>query len=228
LFGKYIYQLVGVSNYTTNYILKDFGTHLKYKSKTIYNGIDISSCKIQNLNRTKKPFKFIVVSHLRESKGIQDLLKALSLLDASIIKNISVDIFGEGPYKEHLRIMCNSFKLDEFVHFKGSSPNVNELLSEYHYLIQPTYMECFSLSLLESLACNVPVITTDVGGNMELIENGVNGYIFKPKDVHKLSDILTKIITNEMGITSNVRTLVEKKFTLNKMVEDHVNLVKCI
>ena len=48
-------------------------------------------------------------------------------------------------------------------------------------MLQPTHMECFSLSILESFAANVPVITTNVGGNKEVIDEGENGYIFKAK-----------------------------------------------
>ena len=88
-------------------------------------------------------------------------------------------------------------------------------------------MECFSLSLLESLASNVPVITTTVGGNPEIIENDVNGYIFEPKDVDELVSILTKILKNEISIKNEVYSKIENDFTLDIMVKNHINLLPC-
>ena len=112
LYGRYIHKLVGVSNYTENYILKDFGGYLKNITSTIYNGIDISSCLKQELDRTIKPFKFIVVSHLRASKGIQDLLRAIAELDSTIRENLTIDIYGEGPFEDNLKQLCKTLQLD--------------------------------------------------------------------------------------------------------------------
>ncbi|WP_456378762.1 glycosyltransferase family 4 protein [Lutibacter sp.] len=227
LYGKYIDKLVGVSAYTKKHILKDFGFYLKGKTSVIYNGIEVNTCKKQIINRQKSPFKFIVVSHLRESKGIQDLLKALYQIDMTNYKNINVDIYGDGPYKNTLLHSVKKYHLESIVHFKGNSPNINELLGNYHYLIQPTYMECFSLSILESLASNVPVITTTVGGNPEIIKNDVNGYIFEPKDINKLTSILKGILDKNLNISKNVSIEIEENYTLDLMVANHLKLVTC-
>jgi len=225
LYGQYIDKLVGVSNYTKQHILRDFGNHLKNKTCVIYNGIDVFDYEKQNLKRTQTPLKFIVVSHLRESKGIQDLLEALELVNSKLYENFKVDIYGDGPYKSNLVSLCENYKLNEIVSFKGNSPQLNELFYKYHYMIQPTYMECFSLSILESLASNVPVITTTVGGNPEIIENGVNGFIFNPKDVDKLKEIIQKLITKELTIENYVNRKIENEFTLDIMVKNHLEIL---
>ena len=228
MYGGYIDKLVGVSEYTTKRILNDFGNHLKKKSVTVYNGIDVSNFKKQELNRKSLPIRFLVVSHLRESKGIQDLLSSLDLIDKKYHKDLIIDIYGDGPYKEELFRFQNKFKLNEVVNFKGNSPMLNELFHQYHYLLQPTYMECFSLSILESLASNVPVITTTVGGNPEIIINGENGFIFEPKDIVKLSDIIENIVLGKLSIENEVNSKIEKRFTLDIMVENHLKLLECI
>jgi glycosyltransferase involved in cell wall biosynthesis len=78
---------------------------------------------------------------------------------------------------------------------------------------------------LESLAANVPVITTNVGGNEEVIKNGENGIIFKAKDITTLSRIITEIFKGEIKITANTRKRIEKNFSLEKMVENYYNLI---
>jgi len=222
LYSRYIDQFVGVSGYTRKHILKDYGSFLAKKTSVIYNGID-TSVFVKRIQENKN--KFVVTSHLRESKGIQDLLKAASLLEENIKNQIQIDIYGEGPYEKELREITKDFNLDKMIHFKGSSSQLNVLLANYSYLLQPTYMECFSLSILESLAANVPVITTTVGGNLEIIENGKNGFIFEPKDYLALAAILKGIVLGNMKIDKDVSVQIEKDFNLEKMVENHIQIL---
>jgi L-malate glycosyltransferase len=225
MYSKYIDQFIGVSQYTKDCILSDFGIHLKQKTRVVYNGIDTDIY----IKRTEKNFgKFIVASHLRHSKGIHDLILAVSNLNTNVKESISIDIFGDGPLKGNLMEMVKENGLEKIIHFKGSSAKLPTLYQNYSYLLQPTYMECFSLSILESLASNVPVITTPVGGNEEIINNRVNGYIFPAKNTVVLSELLTDILSEEYGIKKDVSEKIEKEFTLQKMVENHFKVLECI
>lgn len=225
LFAKYIDVFVGVSNYTKHHILKDYGSFLEGKTKVVYNGVDTEVFQKRN---EANHCKFIVASHLRESKGIQDLVEAVSLLDISLLKNLKIDIFGEGPLEEFLKDLVINKALEKNIIFKGSSSELHRKFKNYSYLLQPTYMECFSLSILESLSANVPVITTEVGGNLEVITHGDNGYIFRAGDIDKLSHILIDIVTHEKVITGDVSKNIKENYFLEKMVDQHLNLLECI
>lgn len=224
LFSRYIDLFVGVSNYTVNEIINDFGHHLVKKSKTIYNGVILEDIQARKHRNIIKP-TFLVVSHLRESKGIQDLIVAISCLPAEIKNEIKIHIYGDGPYKSNLVERIKLYDVENCFVFMGSSSNLKALFSNYDYMLQPTHMECFSLSILESLAANVPVITTNVGGNEEVIEDGKNGYVFIAKDVVALKDILEGVYLGQKRIETNTRTLVEDCFSLTTMVERHFALV---
>lgn len=222
LYGKYIHQFIGVSQYTVNHILKDYGFYLNKKTKVIYNGIDT-----RVFVKSNKEFnnKFIVASHLRESKGIQDLLKALSLIQKEKLKGVIIDIYGEGPYEQKLIEITDEYNLKNVVFFKGSSSKLNELFCLYSYMIQPTYMECFSLSILESLSANIPVITTTVGGNLEIVQDGENGFIYEPGNFKALQKILEEIILKEKKIVGDTSILIKEKYFLEKMVIKHIKLL---
>ena len=222
LYSTCIDQFVGVSEYTRKHILKDYGFFLTNKTSVIYNGIDTSVFAKRTLDNKNK---FIVSSHLRHSKGLQDLIQAVSLLEQPIQNQIQIDVYGEGPYEADLLAMTKANHLEQIIHFKGGSSKLNELLSNYSYLLQPTYMECFSLSILESLAANVPVITTTVGGNLEIIENNQNGFIFDPKDYFALSEILKNIVLGNLKIDKDVSLQIENDFNLDKMVNEHIQLL---
>jgi glycosyltransferase involved in cell wall biosynthesis len=222
LYSKYIDQFIGVSEYTRKHILKDYGFFLDQKTSVIYNGIN-TSVFVKRIQENKN--KFVVSSHLRHSKGIQDLIQAVGLLEDAVKNQLQIDVYGEGPYESELLEMTQANHLEKIIHFKGGSSQLNELLSNYRYLLQPTYMECFSLSILESLAANVPVITTTVGGNLEIIEHGKNGFIFEPKDCSALAAILKGIVLGDLKIDEDVSLQIEKDFNVEKMVINHIQLL---
>jgi len=93
-------------------------------------------------------------------------------------------------------------------------------------MLQPTYMECFSLSILESLLSNVPVITTKVGGNAEVIIPGKNGWLFEATDVERLTEIIENILSGAFSIKEDVYKEIEEKYSLELMVENHIKLLR--
>jgi glycosyltransferase involved in cell wall biosynthesis len=224
LFSKYIDQFIGVSDYTVAAIVKDFGFQVKTKTKTIHNGVRIRDIKIRERKIENNP-SFLVVSQLVQSKGIQDLILAVSKLPAQILKEIEISVFGDGPYKDVLVTLAESFGVISNFRFMGSKPNLNNHYCEYDYMLLPTHMECFNLSILESLAANVPVITTNVGGNEEAVINGVNGYVFNAKDINALTEILTAVYLGIKKIDLNTRSDIEKRFSLEQMVDQHFALI---
>jgi glycosyltransferase involved in cell wall biosynthesis len=224
LFSKYINQFIGVSHYTMNAIIKDFGFQVKSKTKTIYNGVLIQDIKVRTGRKSSKP-AFLVASHLVESKGVQDLIVAVSKLPPEILAEIKITVFGDGPYKDVLIACALTHHVSSNFRFMGSQPNLNAIYSEYDYMLQPTHMECFSLSILESLAANVPVITTNVGGNEEVIADGTNGYIFKAKDSNALASILEEVYLGTKRIDLNTRITIENNFSLEFMVNQHFALL---
>lgn len=222
-FSHYIDSFIGVSEYTVKELLKDFGAHIRLKTKVIYNGINTAEIKTR-INRSYDKPTFLVASHLRQSKGIQDLIQAVALLPESIKNELKIDIYGDGPYRTALELMVKVFKLDNCFDFKGSSAQLKSLYCNYDYMLQPTRMECFSLSILESLAANVPVITTNVGGNEEAIKNNENGYIFEAKNIKQLTNLLKEVYLGDRKITVNTRNLIEERFTIDKMVNEYLKL----
>ncbi|APS38812.1 hypothetical protein AO058_07950 [Salegentibacter sp. T436] len=224
LYAKYIDCFVGVSKYTINCILEDYGSHIKRKTALVYNGIKASLYE----EKANENFgKMVVASHLRESKGIQDLIEAVNLLAEENKVLLHIDIYGEGPMQMELERKVKLYHLENKITFKGSSSELPNLLQEYSFLLQPTYMECFSLSILEALAANVPVITTPVGGNPEVIKEGKNGFIFKAGHIQTLSSIIDKVLQKQYRIDKKVNLLVKEQFSLERMVEEHIKLLPC-
>jgi glycosyltransferase involved in cell wall biosynthesis len=224
IFSRSIDLLIGVSEYTVNELLKDFGKHIKPKTQVIYNGINTGEIKTRTNRSFEKP-TFLVASHLRFSKGVQDLIQAVALLPNSIKKELKIDIYGDGPYRTPLETLVQELKINNCFDFKGSSAQLRSLYSNYDYMLQPTYMECFSLSILESLAANVPVITTNVGGNEEVITSNKNGYIYEARNIKQLTNLLQEVYIGNKKITDSTRNLIEEHFTIDKMVSQYLQIL---
>ncbi|NER12171.1 glycosyltransferase [Leptobacterium flavescens] len=222
LYSKYIDAFIGVSAYTRKHIIKDYGFWITSKTYVVYNGIDTG---LYIKNKSREEMRFIVASHLRKSKGIHDLIAAVECLSPELRDKMIIDIYGEGPEESALKKMIEDGKLEHIFNFKGSSPELPSLFASYSYLLQPTYMECFSLSILESLAANVPVITTTVGGNLEVVTHGKNGYIANPGDIKGLVSILEGIIKRELVIKENVSDLIRDQYHLDLMVDNHIKML---
>ncbi|MFI2743774.1 glycosyltransferase family 4 protein [Zhouia sp. PK063] len=226
-YGKYIDQFIGVSEYTKRELIKDFGKGISSKVEVIYNGIVMPKALEKPKPKSNEQLRFVVVSHLRASKGIQDLIQAVHQLPSGVKEQFHATVYGDGPYKEELLKLIFSLGLASQFDFKGSVANVGGLLQDYDYLIHPTHMECFSLTLLESLAMNLPVITTNVGGNTEVIKNAENGFIFNAGDVNALQAILTQVLCNTLHVKEkDYSNLIKKQYTLEMMVANYMKLLR--
>jgi glycosyltransferase involved in cell wall biosynthesis len=229
IYKEYIDKVIAVSQYIKTENISDYGSGLKGKTDVIYNGIDAELYHNSSKSKSKESskFKFIVVSHLVYEKGIQDLILAMSKVEEKTQKNITIDIYGEGIYKSELIDLVTALKLEDVFSFKGSVDNLHELYDKYDFMIQPTYMEAFSLSILESLFSNVPVITTTVGGNVEIIKNGINGFLFEPKNIKELKEILIGISDNKLVLKeSNIYEETRSKYTLDIMLNNYLKLLQ--
>ncbi|WP_238155815.1 glycosyltransferase family 4 protein [Meridianimaribacter sp. CL38] len=226
LYSRYIDVFIGVSNSTVAELVEDYGGIIASKTKTIYNGVLIDEIVPNTQPRRLHNPSYLVVSHLRPSKGIQDLIHAVHKIPEEIQQHIRIDVYGDGPYRATLQDMVTAYKLGAVFTFKGSSSELHRLYSKYDYMLQPTHMECFSLSILESLAANVPVVTTNVGGNEEVISSHGNGYIYPAKDIYRLKALLIHLYEGTYSISADTRPLIRNSFSIERMVAHHFDLIQ--
>lgn len=226
LYSKYIDVFVGVSEYCKNQLFSEFGHSIKAKTIVVFNGLEID--KFQKKTHFEFKGKFIVASHLRKQKGIQDLILAVSGLVKEGNFNFEIDIYGSGDYQEVLQEMVENFSLQHYFVFKGSVTNLHTIYSQYDYLIHPSHGETFCYSVIESLLSNLPVITTKNHGNVlgMVIENQ-NGFLFEREDVKALQNILFKIVTKTIHIGDFSKSSEHlSQFSLEAMVANYYKLVQ--
>ncbi len=118
-------------------------------------------------------------------------------------RKVRVSLIGEGPHERGLRRMAEQLNLGN-VEFMGQRDNIEEIWSGHHALVLPSRFEGMPLVVVEAMLCGRACIATDVGGNRELIRDGINGFLAKAPTVELLDEAMGRAWENrerlmEMG-----------------------------
>ena len=158
------------------------------------------------------------VSRLIEEKGWKTFLEALVKLQEKEIP-FKATLAGKGPDEVKIKSYIKKNKLTQ-VNFLGFV-NQNELVHLYNNFdlyIFPTYRESESLGLtgLEAMSCGTPVAACNIAGPSTYIKNGVNGYLFEPKDSEQLSDCIYSFLKLK---TSEKEKMIQKALKYSRDFE---------
>src|SRR5579862_8205445 len=124
------------------------------------------------------------------SKGQDALLQVLGLARWRERK-VRLSLYGGGPHERCLRRMAEQLKLSN-VDFRGQSNDVEGIWAEHHALVLPSRFEGMPLVVVEAMLCGRPCIVTDVGGNRELVRDGINGFMAKAPTVELLDEAMNR------------------------------------
>ena len=170
----------------------------------------------------KIPEKHMVLSigQFIHRKGFDVLLKAAQSLDA----DTGIYIVGGEATEEYLT-MRRELGLEERVHFLGFKPR-EELANYYRaadVFVLPTREDIWGLVINEAMAYGLPIVTTDrcVAG-VELVENGVNGYIVPVEDEKTLADSLTRVLSGDTAAMGRASLEKIRGYTIENMAKAHV------
>ena len=121
----------------------------------------------------------LFVGRVDQEKRLDVLLRALSLLDRQDIQFV---ITGRGAAFDDVHALAKALNLGDRVVFTGfaSHDDLPKLLNSADFFTMPSEAELLSIATLEAMACGRPVLLADAVALPELVDNGVNGYLFKP------------------------------------------------
>jgi glycosyltransferase involved in cell wall biosynthesis len=137
-----------------------------------------------------------VFSRLNPMKGVEYFLDAAFIL-AERFPDVRFLVAGDGGSKKELEDRACRLGLGSRVVFTGFRSDVRELLSEATISVLPSLSEGTSNTLLESMAAGIPVIATRVGGNPEVIEDGISGLLVPPRDSAAIAAAVGRLLEDE-------------------------------
>ena len=173
--------------------------------------------------------KFLFIGRLLKDKGIEELLEAAKLTKQKYPKTV-FQILGptDGAYQ---KVLEDNIK-DGIVKHLGSTTDVRPFIGAVHCTIMPSYHEGMSNVNLESSANGRPVITTNVAGCRETVDDHITGFLVNVKDAKDLSDKIEQFILlpyeekEQMG--KEARNKVEREFDRQLVINAYINEIESV
>jgi N-acetyl-alpha-D-glucosaminyl L-malate synthase BshA len=148
------------------------------------------SCKGSFVREDRKVIMH--ASNFRPVKNIPGVIETFRLISEKIPAHLV--LIGDGPELPTAHALVRSLGLDDSVFFLGSQEAIEDLLVQTDLLLQPSRHESFGLTALEAMASGVPVVLTNQGGTVELIESGVSGFLADPDDVEGMAACAVEVL----------------------------------
>jgi len=169
--------------------------------QVIYNFIDFKRFKRENKNHFKQAIApngeriLIHVSNFRPVKRVHDVIYIFRIVrDAMPAKLL---LIGDGPERSRCEELSRKLGLSQDIRFLGKQDAVEELLAVSDLFLLPSASESFGLAALEAMACQVPVISSDVGGIPEVNIDGETGFLSGVGMVDKMAEDALKILQDD-------------------------------
>jgi L-malate glycosyltransferase len=192
--------------------------------QTIYNGLDLAEWGniFQPVKRVGESV-IATVGNIRRVKGHDIFIKAAAAV-VSQFPDASFSIAGEvlePDYFAELQALIRELNLSDRFHFAGGITNLREYLSGADIFVLPSRSEGFSNAIVEAMAASLPVVATDVGGNPEAVQDGINGIIVASEDVPAMSAAIIRLLSDpsqarKMGAEG--KRLTAERFTTDAMM----------
>jgi len=193
----------------------------------VFDKIDCDTTILDRYGIEKENF-LLYMGRLSSLKGVQYLIKAFQSIKKEYT-DLKLVVVGGGSFEPHLRKLALGIKDISFIGFVKSL-TVRKLLYENCLtVVVPSLYEAFPMVVLEAMVCSKAVIASNVGGIPLQIKHGKNGLLSKPEDSKSLEKSI-RILLEDANLRKNMgsfgRKLVEKEFTVGKMVDRTLRVYK--
>ena len=173
-----------------------FNGKIQAKSAVIYNPVDLGQKQGQAL-RTAKKDKIVCVGRLIPQKNQKILLEAFARIKENF-PSYNIVFYGQGPLKNFLQDKAKQLVLSDKVQFAGNIKNIFDEISDAKLFVLTSDFEGMPNALIEAMCLGLPVISTDVSGARELIENGKSGFIVTKNSPKELAEIMQKVLLDNL------------------------------
>ncbi len=205
----------------------------KEELEIITNGIDLESLynqvdkkyNIRNkLNLKNEDFIAVTIARLLKQKDISTLIQAIKYIN----KNIHLIIVGDGPEKKNLINLSRKLNLSDRIFFLGTRYDVPNILYSSNVFILPSIREGMSNALLEAMALKKCCIVSDIAPNIELIQDGFNGMVFKTSNKRHLAEVIEKVYNtpNLKIIEQEAYNTINKKYRINNTIKKYERIIE--
>ena len=224
-------HLLGTNFVVVSNAMKEFYSSILPDPSLILNGVPCveessSSEDIrEKLGVSQQDLVIVNVGRLVPLKRQRDLIQAFLKLGSQ--RSVKLFLCGDGPERKFLQREIDELGLGESVSLMGFRRDVADVLRVSDIYVQCSETEGLSRSILEALSVGLPVVASNVGGNIELVRDGINGFLFSTGDVESLVEKVSLLLGDSLKrriFGEKSQELFKNYFTLEKMVDGYLGL----
>ena len=235
-YGNNVDAIIAISEGVKEVLLK--GGIPEEIIEVIPSGIDFSPYEeAASSDYLRREFSFArddylvgIVAHLAEHKGHKYLIQATKILKEHTDK-IKIIIVGGGPLKYELDEQAKELQVKDIVYFLGFREDIPQILSSLDLFVLSSYLEGMGSSLLDAMACRLPVVATRTGGIPEVVIHRKTGLLVPPRSPSYLAKAILKLY-QDRDLASRLGQkgyeVVRQKFSSEAMSEKIIDLYERI
>lgn len=238
LFRPVISRYLAVSKDLQAWLIQEIGVKPQRVTQ-IYNGVDNASFFPRSGARTSMgPAGFmdehsLIVGSVGRMAGIKNypaLAKAFVQLiqsEPALAKRLRLLIVGDGPARDECMVVLKNAGYENLAWLPGTRADIPQIMRAMDVFVMPSLGEGISNTILEAMACGLPIIATRVGGNPELVIDNSNGLLIAADDVAALTKALQFYCQQPSKISehgSRGRQRIENEFSMNAMIQNYTQV----
>ena len=174
----------------------------RHKIAVFYNGVRTEQFRTDAQARKQLrrdlgldgKFVWLAIARLERAKDYSNLLRAFSKVVERNSRNLTLLICGQGSLEEEVRGEVRDRKLTGHVNFLGVRRDIPEIMNAADAFVMSSYLEGLPMVLLQACSVGMPIVATAVGGNPEIVLDGVNGFLVPPRDDESLATAMHQVL----------------------------------
>jgi glycosyltransferase involved in cell wall biosynthesis len=225
---RYTDTIVSNSKSQADYICCHY-PKLAQKVEMITNFVDLGAFKPSKNVINRNTFNIIGVGRMEPQKNIPQFIKAIQETKRRGLV-VAVDWYGRRTsYSEQYQAQIRQCGLQDIFRLHDATNDIAEKYQESDLFCLPSMYEGYPNVLCEAMACGLPVICSDVCDNANIIECGINGFLFDSQDVDSivrtLSRFLELSIKERQNMGKESRRIAEQKFGMDQFVDKYIKII---
>ncbi len=197
--------------------------------KVIYNFIDFERFKKLDKDHFRKAISplgekiLIHTSNFRKVKRVDEVIRIFAAVHKVIPSKLLM--IGDGPERQNLEDLCRDLSLVDHVRFLGKQDAIEEILAIGDLFLIPSASESFGLSALEAMACEVPVISSNIGGLPEVNLDGITGYLCDVGDHQTMAQRAIELLGDEQKLETFRKNALQqaRRFDIEHILPEYEN-----
>lgn len=186
-------------------------------------GVNIEEYQFVDYPHENEPVRFLFIGRVMKEKGVDELFEVAKRIKKEYSK-VVFDIVG--PFEDDYENIIAELVKDDVIKYHGFQKDVKPYVEKCHCFVLPSYHEGMANTNLECASSGRPVITSNIHGCLEAVDDGVSGYLCEPKNAEDLYEKIKLFINLSVEEKKNMglagRRRMEAIFDKNKVVEKTV------